>query len=397
MVTVQPPLNTLPDAEVLTRFLQGRDDGAFAELVRRHGPLVRAACWRVLGESHDADDAFQAVFWILARKAGTVRDGALLGPWLHRVAVRAAERARLLARRRQARERPVTAMPEPSYEPPEPRDWLPLLDAEIQRLPDRLRVPLVLCELQGKSRAEVSRLLGLNEGTLSSRLARGRDLLRRRLRRTGTIVAGAGLTTAFAYGTEAPPPQLLIDATTTALTGATSASVAALTQGVLKAMLFAKLKFALTVVLAMTAVSGVLLAARQSELLSGEVQERNAGKPGKDRLQGRWEIVSVHEDGKEPQGDEAERIKMHKFVFKGDKLTAKGEHSYSIDTGKKPMHFNLIVEEGPEAERGTWQGIYELKEDRLTLCLALPNRARPTVFESTEGEHTILMKLKRAN
>jgi RNA polymerase sigma factor (sigma-70 family) len=395
MVTVQPPLNTLPDAEVLTRFLQGRDDGAFAELVRRHGPLVRAACWRVLGESHDADDAFQAVFWILSRKAGSVRDRALLGPWLHRVAVRAAERARLLARRRLARERPVTVMPEPSYEPPEPRDWLPLLDAEIQRLPDRLRVPLVLCELQGKSRSEVSRLLGLNEGTLSSRLSRGRDLLRRRLSRTGTIVAGAGLTAAFSYGAEALPPQLLIDATTAALSGATSASVAALTQGVLKAMLIAKLKVTLTVVLALTAVSGVLLAARQSEFPTGETQGEKVAQADKDRLQGSWAILSIHEDGKEPQGDEAERIKMHKFVFKGDKLTAKGEHSYSIDASKKPRHFNLIVEEGPEAERGTWQGIFELKEDRLTICLAPPNQDRPTVFESKEGEHTILMRLKR--
>jgi RNA polymerase sigma factor (sigma-70 family) len=178
MATVQPPLNTLPDAEVLARFRERREEDAFAELLRRHGPLVRAVCCRILGDTPDAEDAFQAVFWILARKASTLRNTALVGPWLHTVAVRAAERARLLARRRMARERLVTAMPEPSYEPPEPRDWLTLLDAEIQRLPERLRLPIVLCELHGKSRAEVSRLLGLNEGTLSSRLSRGREALR---------------------------------------------------------------------------------------------------------------------------------------------------------------------------------------------------------------------------
>jgi RNA polymerase sigma factor (sigma-70 family) len=396
MLSIQPPLSMLPDANLLALFLQRRDEAAFAELVRRHGPLVRAACRRVLGETPDADDAFQAVFWILVRKAGTVRDAALLGPWLHTVAVRTSERARHMVRRRLARERPVNAMPEPSYEPPEPHDWLPLLDAEVQRLPERLRVPIVLCELQGKSRADVSRMLGLNEGTLSSRLARGRDLLRKRLRRTGTVVAGAGLTAAFAYGTEAIPPQLLINATTAALSGATSASVAALTQGVLRAMILAKLKIACAVVLALTAVSGALLAARQSEILVVEVQGEATAKADADKLQGSWAILSILEDGKEPQGDEAERIKMLRFVFKGDKVTAKGEHSYSIDAGKKPKQFNLIVEEGPEPERGTWKGIYELRDDRLTLCLAMPNQDRPTVFESKEGEHTILLKLKRA-
>jgi RNA polymerase sigma factor (sigma-70 family) len=396
MATVHPPLNTLPDAEVLSRFLQRHEEAAFAELVRRHGPLVRAACRRVLGESPDADDAFQAVFWILARKAATVRDASLLGPWLHTVAVRAAGRARLLARRRMARERPVTAMPEPTYEPPEPSDWLPLLDAEIQRLPERLRVPLVLCELQGKSRAEGSRLLGLNEGTLSSRLARGRDLLRKRLRRTGTVVAGAGLTAAFAYGSEALPGQLLIDVTQTALSGASSASVAAITQGVLKTMLFAKVKVVLTVVLTLAAASGVLLAARQAEPGVGEAQAEKVAKADRDRLQGTWEITSIHMDGKEPQGAEADNIKRQRFVFKGNKLIAKGEGTYAIDPGKKPKEIDLKIEEGPEAERGTWKGIYELKGNELTLCMALPNQDRPTEFVSKEGETTVLVRLKRA-
>src|SRR5262249_36976287 len=160
-----------------------REDAAFAELVRRHGPVVRAACHRALGASPDADDAFQVVFVILARKAATLRNSARLGPWLHTVAVRAANRVRQMARRRQDREPQVSAMPEPALPPPEPDDWLPLLDAEIQRLPERLRVPLVLCELEGKSRAEAARLLGLKEGTLSSRLARAREVLRKRLRR----------------------------------------------------------------------------------------------------------------------------------------------------------------------------------------------------------------------
>src|SRR5262249_37685457 len=147
MLSVQPSLATLSDAAVLARFLDRREDVAFAELVRRHGPVVRAACRRALGDTADADDAFQVVFLILARKPRTLGSAARLGPWLHTVAVRAANRVRQPAGRRRDRERQVSAMPEPALSPPEPDDWLPLLDAEIQRLPDRLRVPLVLCEL----------------------------------------------------------------------------------------------------------------------------------------------------------------------------------------------------------------------------------------------------------
>src|SRR5207248_477186 len=209
---------------------------AFTELVRRYGPVVRSACRRALGDSPDADDAFQVVFVILARKAATLRDAKWLGPWLHTVAVRAANRVWQVARRRRSRERQVSVMPEPALPPPEPIDWLTLLDAEIQRLPQRMRVPLVLCELEGKSRAEVARLLGLKEGTVSSRLARAREVLRKRLRRTGTVVAGAGLTAAFACYGEGVSAQLLMTTTQAALSGAMSASVAALTKGVLRAM-----------------------------------------------------------------------------------------------------------------------------------------------------------------
>src|SRR6266404_4129162 len=112
MVIAEPSLEVVPDALLLACYLEGRDEAAFTELVRRHGPVVRAACRRALGETPDADDAFQAVFLILARKAVTLRNAQLLGPWLHTVAVRAAGRARLLIRRRLARERPVSTMPE---------------------------------------------------------------------------------------------------------------------------------------------------------------------------------------------------------------------------------------------------------------------------------------------
>jgi RNA polymerase sigma factor (sigma-70 family) len=356
--------------------------------------VVRAACRRALGTSPDADDAFQAVFVILARKAAKVRRAALLGPWLHTVAVRAAARARLLARRRQAHERTVTTMPEPADPAPEPLDWLPLLDQEIQRLPERLRVPLILCELEGKSRAEAARLLGIKEGTLSSRLARAREVLRKRLSTAGPLVAGAGLSAAFVYCAHAVPPPLLVVTTKAALSGAVSASVAALTQGVLKAMLLTKLKTALIIFLTVVAFSGIFAGlAHYATVDAGSAQD---AKSDKEKLQGTWEFVSGEFGGQQAKGAEAEQMKMLKFVFKGDKLTAKTEGEYTIDSSKKPKQIDLKISDGPENERGTWKGIYELKGDELTLCVALPNQDRPAAFATKEGELTLLLKLKRA-
>ncbi len=387
MVIVEPSLELVPDALLLACYVEGRDEAAFTELVRRHGPVVRAACRRALGETPDADDAFQAVFLILARKAGTLRNAPLLGP------VRAAGRARLLIRRRLARERPVSTMPEPVAAAPEPVDWLPLLDAAIQRLPDRYRLPLVLCELQGKSRADAARLLGLNEGTLSSRLARGRELLRKRLRRSGAIVASAGLTAAFLYCSEAVPGSLLAATAKSALAGTMSVSVAALTQGVLKAMLFAKLKVALIVVLTLAIGSGTLVAGRYAFVHADDSKDAKADR---DKLQGSWEITVAQMAGKEPEGDEGDQIKKNKMVFTGNKLKLKHEVEYTIDPSTKPKQIDLKVDDGPENERGTWKGIYELKGDELTLHVGMPNQERPTDFTSKEGERSMLFKLKRA-
>jgi RNA polymerase sigma factor (sigma-70 family) len=395
MLTIPPTLDRPTDDELLAAFVQRRDQAAFAELVRRYGPLVRAACRRALGGGPDADDAFQAVFLILARKAHTVRSAALLGPWLHTVAVRAAARARMQARRRQARERQVSAMPEPAADPPqEPNDWLPLLDAELQRLPERLRRPLVLCELQGLNRTEAARRLGIPEGTLSSRLARARDRLRRRLARAGAVVAGAAVAAALAPTAEAVPPELIAVTTRAAATGAASAPVAALTDGVLKAMLYAKLKIALIAVLTIGISAGTVVAVRYAPARADEAKPA-AGKSDKDQLQGKWEFVSGQMRGKVPDEKELEEIKKHHFEFAGDKLKAKGEASFTLDSAKAPKQFDLKIEEGPAQEQGTWLGIYEIKGDDLTICIAPPGQDRPTEFASKEGTPIMLMKLKR--
>jgi RNA polymerase sigma factor (sigma-70 family) len=173
------------DAQLLARFLACRDEAAFTALVRRHGPLVLGVCRRVLRHAQDAEDAFQAAFLVLARKAGSVLKGAAVGSWLYMVAYRTAQRARARQARRQAREKQVDEIPHPQVEPQQVEDWRPLLDQELSRLPEKYRTPVVLCDLQGQSRREAARQLRLPDGTLSRRLVAGRRLLAERLSRRG--------------------------------------------------------------------------------------------------------------------------------------------------------------------------------------------------------------------
>jgi RNA polymerase sigma factor (sigma-70 family) len=189
----------LPDAQLLERFLATRDEIAFALLMERHGPMVLGLCRRVLGEA--ADDAFQATFLVLARRAAVVRKDAPLGPWLYGVAQRVALKARATMAARQSRQRELTDMPRESLDERTWQELRPVLDEEIGRLPDKCRAAIVLCYFEGKSYDQAAQELGLPKSTLASRLARGRDLLRRRLVKRGITVSAAALTTALAEKT----------------------------------------------------------------------------------------------------------------------------------------------------------------------------------------------------
>jgi RNA polymerase sigma factor (sigma-70 family) len=242
----------LSDGQLLGCFIERRDEAAFEALVRRHASMVLGVCRRVVGNVHDAEDAFQATFLILVRKAASVRPREAVGNWLYGVAYRTALGARARLARRRAKERQVEEMPQPEVEPAEPpRELLALLDRELSRLPEHYRVPVVLCDLEGRPRREVARRLGLPEGTLSSRLAKARQLLARRLKRYGPALAGGALAAALTHEAAACVPNVLIDSTTRAAllvaagkaaAGAVPAPAAALAEGVLKAMLLNTLK-----------------------------------------------------------------------------------------------------------------------------------------------------------
>jgi RNA polymerase sigma factor (sigma-70 family) len=229
-------LDPRTDADLLARFLQHHDQAAFTALVQRHGPLVNGVCRRALGASADADDAFQATFLVLVKRAAAVPWRANLGPWLYGVAHRVSAKARFRRDRRFALEKQVDAMPEPATTPAEPDDLNRLFDEELAKLPEEMRRAVVLCELQGLSRREAAKQLRVSEGTLSSRLGRARKKLAAAMAERGVtlaIPAGVGVSVVLASATA----RAACDPA-----GAVPAGVSFLVQEALKAMTISKLK-----------------------------------------------------------------------------------------------------------------------------------------------------------
>jgi RNA polymerase sigma factor (sigma-70 family) len=277
------------DGQLLEFFLARREEAAFEALVRRHGPMVLGVCRRILRDPHDAEDAFQATFVVLVRKAASFIRRETVGNWLYGVAYHTALKARAAAAKRRAKERRGGQMRKHEALPEEVWDEVqPLLDQELHRLPDKYRTAVILCDLEGKTRREAARQLGWPEGTLSCRLARARILLAKRLTRYGFGLSGGLLGMALSQnGVAASLPLPLVNATVQAAGSATfrlggtlagefiSARVANLSEGVLKGMLLSKLKIATALVLSVC-VAGLVLAAAAMQPLAVDRPNKKA-------------------------------------------------------------------------------------------------------------------------
>lgn len=282
----------LTDGELLDHFVNRQQESAFATLLRRHGPMVHGVCHRIIGASHDADDAFQAVFLILLRKAGSIGRRESVSSWLYRVAYHVALRARTQTERRRSQERQVEDMAvvgvrhEATWS-----DLRSVLDEELNRLPEKYRAPMVLCYLEDKTHDQAAEHLRWPVGTVRGRLARARDLLRERLTRRGLALSALGLTALLEQNASAAVPGSLFESTLTVAAGVVagksavvSASVAALVEGGVPKMLLTKFKLVAAVVLclgiglgAATLVRQTALADKQPEAAKNDPARKDGG------------------------------------------------------------------------------------------------------------------------
>jgi RNA polymerase sigma factor (sigma-70 family) len=407
------------DEELLRRFAASRDESSFAALLGRHGPMVWGVCRRVLSNHHDAEDAFQATFLVLARKAGSIASRELLANWLYGVAHNTALKARAAAARRSVRERQVAQMPE--AEAPRQDHWddlQPLLDEELAGLPDASRAVVVLCDLEGKTRREAAQQLRVPEGTVASRLARARAILAKRLAGRGIVLSAASLAAVLSQNAApACVPAPLVSSTTTAATSfaagqaaaaVTSAPVAALTERVLKAMSVKKVLAAAV----LAGILGICLAAgsfsyrTQAAGPSPDAPKKKPGGTDKERLQGTWRLTKAEINGVENPWVFLGKPPLAEFA--GDTLTTnflegsesgKGQAAvypafkFKLDPASRPRAIDL-----QEAGKKARLGIYRLDGDDLTVCLRLTGKQqRPAAFADywKDGSYTALLVLKR--
>jgi RNA polymerase sigma factor (sigma-70 family) len=288
----------LSDADLLRLYVRERDEIAFATLVRRHGPMVLGVCRRILRNVQDIEDAFQATFLVLVRRASSIQRPGTLANWLHGVARRTALEARGASARRRVVEMSVAPRTE-MHDGPDEELW-PILEQELGRLREQYRAVVILCDLEGKTRKEVAHQLGWAEGTVASRLARGRNLLAKRLNRRGfssTLVAAALSATA----SKASVPTDLVTATLAVaslsnlekkLSGVLlSPNVVSLTEGVLKSMFPIKIKIVMAalVMLGITTLGMGALVTRTeaTEPATGIADMQEPGRAKADNLQER--------------------------------------------------------------------------------------------------------------
>jgi RNA polymerase sigma factor (sigma-70 family) len=402
------------DAELLARFVGG-DQAGFELLVWRHAGMVLGVCRGILLDEQDAEDAFQATFLALARKAGSVR-GESIGGWLHRVAFHIALRARRGGAARRRRERPLPD-PAPCSSRPDPcveaigMELRAVLDEELGRLPQKHREALVLCCLSGKSCAEAAAELGCAIGTVESRLARARRRLRAALARRGFEAPAAVLAGPVGLKTVAPA---LVSSTAGAAVqfagggGAAITPAAALAEEFLRGMVMRKIEGAVAV-LVLLGLSGACLAwigpggqqgPRAVTRAPAPFPSRRPApvKPDRELIQGVWKVVKGDAGGKHQARDISTQ---QCWTIGGEKISIdygdgeKGEISYKLDPAARPRAVDLTFN-GPPWRGATFLGIYELQAERLKITYTRADGQRPAAFDTGREERgTVWLVLER--
>lgn len=411
------------DGELLQRFALYREEAAFEMLMHRHGPMVLSVCRSILHDPHDAEDVFQATFLILVRKPAAIGKPASVASWLHGVALRLANKARVQAGRRRALEREAPAMNrgEPQNEVVW-SDLRPVLHQEVERLPHRYRLPFVLCCLEGKTNEEAAVLLGCPRGTVQSNLSRARERLRQRLTQRGVTVTGALLASAFGAETKAAlVPAALAEGTLKAAlaftagsgaAGAIAAPVLGYANGMLRAAQLARLTWALVLMLPVALGTGAALIAARTPAhaplfhetvssASGALESPPPRVTDRERLQGAWRIATV-----EASGRRTDALRGRRLVFAGDRFNlseGEGEIPGIFRSSQMEGDFTLttnnpswidFVERAPFR----WQlcGVYDL--DGRKLLLSLRNKVdgqRPLAFTAEPESNQVLLTLER--
>jgi RNA polymerase sigma factor (sigma-70 family) len=380
-LTREPGVAT--DGDLLKAFAERADQAAFTELVERHGRLVLGVCRRVLADAPDADDAFQATFLILARKARTVRRPERLGSWLYGVALRCAFRVRATARRAKGQPMP-DVLPAPA--PPDV-DWAdvrPVLDAEIGRLPHKLRTALVLCELQGLDRPAAAARLGIPLGTLSSRLSRAKEALRRRLIRRGITLSlvAVGLVLTRAAATAAVPPPLAegtVAAGVRFATGSGSGVAPAVATKVIHAARVQTWVIGAGIGLAVVGVIAVVLWLGRDYFWPDD----------RKLIQGQWTIVTFKYEGQEILG-----LGAHTAQINEERIWVGVDGEYTLDPSRTPKEIDLEFLVPGQPRAGVSKGVYELTRDKLIITLAEPGVDRPASVDAG-GPKTFTFVMER--
>jgi RNA polymerase sigma factor (sigma-70 family) len=409
----------LTDGQLLADYINQSDDAALAALVRRHGPMVWGVCRRVLGNYHDAEDAFQATFLVLVRKATSIVPRQKVANWLYGVARQTALKARAAAARRKGRERQVTEMSDRAPAEPDRRpDLQALLDEELSRLPGKHRAVLVLCDLEGKTRKEAALQLGVPEGSVAGWLARARTLLAKRLTRRGVAVLGGAVAAILAPRlASARVPASVVSKTMKfasllaaghAIAEVIPGKVAALMEGVLKTMFLSKLKVVVGTLLLMA----VLIAGGVAVVLgqapdSPPTKDEGAGSKRPNvkeeaaramlkRLEGTWGFVSVHANGaRNPTPAVFLLIKDSSWecLTREGKVTEKWTIRL-VDLEASPKRIDIIEgKDVPGRKDRTLNGIFMHDGDSLVLCFGALDR--PTVFFTQAGDGCMAFQFKR--